>query len=45
MSGSGMRKSRGAVFFGELLMRIATKRCERFVQAREVGRGAGRIQR
>ncbi len=33
MNGTGQRKS--AVFFGELLMRLGTKRCERFVQARE----------
>lgn len=30
-----MRESKEAVFFGELLMRLATKRYERFVQARE----------
>ena len=30
-----MIESKRAVFFGELLMRLATQRCERFVQARE----------
>jgi 2-dehydro-3-deoxygluconokinase len=30
-----MKESKEAVFFGELLMRLATKRYERFVQARE----------
>ncbi len=30
-----MNTSKGAVFFGELLMRLATKRYERFVQSRE----------
>ncbi len=30
-----MKESKAAVFFGELLMRLATKRYERFVQARE----------
>jgi 2-dehydro-3-deoxygluconokinase len=30
-----MNDSKAAVFFGELLMRLATKRYERFVQARE----------
>ena len=30
-----MKTSKRAVFFGELLMRLATKRYERFVQSRE----------
>jgi 2-dehydro-3-deoxygluconokinase len=30
-----MNESKDGVFFGELLMRLATKRYERFVQARE----------
>ncbi len=35
MIGAGTKESSGAVFFGELLMRLATKRYERFVQAHE----------